>query len=518
MDAGHEQDEVIAFLANPAAYGASDPVARIDTHAAMIFLAGDRAYKLKRAVRLPYLDFSTVAKRKAVCEAELRLNQRTAAALYCGVELIGRLADGRLALGHGEPVDWVLVMRRFPEDCLLDAMARAHRLGPALLRNLADHIAAFHAGAEIVPGPGAARVRKIIEGNRASMRALAPGLLSPEDGARLERRSLEIWARLAPLLDRRGAAGQVRHGHGDLHLANICVWSNICGEQGQPVLFDCLEFDAELATTDVLYDLAFLLMDLWQRGLRDEAALVFNRYCDRSDQSDGLALMPLFLSMRAAVRAHVEASAVERQAGEDARAARLRGARGYLAAALAFLDPQKPRLIAIGGLSGSGKSTLASRLAARIGAAPGARWLRTDVLRKRMAGVAPEQRLPPEHYTRESSEAVYQRLAAEARVVLDGGHSVIIDGVFALPAERAAIADLAGSLGVAFTGLWLEAPREVLLARVGGRKDDASDADAAVVERQLGYAVGDVSPWTGLPASGELESTLASALEAIGSL
>jgi len=515
MDSSHEQDGVIAFLADPASHGALGPVERIDTHASVIFLVGERAYKLKRAVRLPYLDFSTPEKRKAVCEAELALNRRTASALYCGIEPIGRAADGSLALGHGEPVDWVLVMRRFPADCLFDAMAREHRLHAPLLLALADEIAAFHASIAVVPGPGAERVRKVIAGNRASMAALPAGLLSPDDATLLERRSMAMLETLAPLLDRRAAAGQVRHGHGDLHLANICLW------QGRPMLFDCLEFDAELATSDVLYDLAFLLMDLWQRGLHAEASLVFNRYCDRRDQGNGLALMPLFLSMRAAVRAHVEASAGERQRDLAARESRLQDAGEYLAAAVAFLKPAQPRLIAIGGLSGSGKSTLAAALAPHIGAAPGARWLRTDVLRKRIAGVAPEQRLDPDCYTRESSAAVYQRLMAEARVLLAQGCSVIVDGVFAQAAERDAIADLARSNGAAFGGLWLEAPRKVLLARVGKRNTgrdpgDASDADAAVVEHQLGYDIGDLSPWIRLTASGSPQTILANALERIG--
>jgi predicted kinase len=314
---------------------------------------------------------------------------------------------------------------------------------------------------------------------------------------------------LATLLDRRSEAGHVRHCHGDLHLANICLWN------GRPTLFDCLEFDSQLATTDVLYDLAFLLMDLWQRGLHREASLLFNRYCDMREESGGLATMPLFLSMRAAVRAHVTASAAGRQGREAEREEKCRAARAYLAAALAFLDQPTPRLVAIGGLSGTGKSTLAGSLVPLIGGAPGARWLRTDVLRKRMAGVVPEAKLPAEAYTRERSRRIYDSMLEIARAVLAAGASVIVDGVFADPVEREAIRVAASCLGAPFIGLWLEAQPETLIERVTARRDDASDADAAVVERQLGYDVGDLSDWHQIPAAGTPQDVLDSALGCI---
>lgn len=509
MDECDDQSEVIAFLARPESYGVSGPIERIDTHAAMIFLAGDHAWKLKRAVRYPYLDFSTAARRKAVCEAELALNVRTAPGLYCRVEMVGRDTDGGLALGHGQPVDWLVVMRRFSQDCLFDVMASRHQLAPRLIRDLADGIAAFHACAEPVFGGGAARVRKVIEGNGASMAALAAGLLSQPDCAVLIRRSLAMLDALVPLFDRRAAAGQVRHCHGDLHLANICLW------QGHPMLFDCLEFDPELAIGDVLYDIAFLLMDLWQRGLHNEASLLFNRYCDRRDEGDGLAAMPLFLSMRAAVRAHVEASAAGRQRTPAMQQDMLAKARDYLALAIRLLDRPPPRLIAIGGFSGSGKSTLAGHLAPLIGQAPGARWLRTDVLRKRIAGVAAEDRLPAQAYTRQSSMAIYARLEQEAGIALAAGMAVIVDGVFADADARAAMARLAATHSVSFNGLWLEAPHAVLHGRVAGRRGDASDADGAVVDRQLAQPIGDLADWVTVRAAGSPEDVLACALQRI---
>lgn len=508
MGACDDQSKVIAFLSQPGSYGISGPVEQIDTHAAIVFLAGGRAYKLKRAVRFPYLDFSTIAKRKAVCENELALNRRTAPDLYLDVECVGRGANGELAFGKGEPLDWVLVMRRFAPECLLDSMAEEGSLAPKLLRDLADGIAAFHERADVRhEGGGAARVREVIDGNLKTMAEMSDELLPTSDCERLHELSMVALETVAPLLDRRAAEGHVRHCHGDLHLANICVW------KGQPTLFDCLEFDASLATTDTLYDLAFLLMDLWQRGLGFEASLVFNRYCDMSGDDEGLAAMPLFLSMRAAVRAHVSASAAERQAGETKRNLKSRAARRYLDAALDFLKTSEPRMIAVGGLSGTGKSTLAARLAPYIGHPPGGRWLRTDVLRKRMAGLGPEERLPPKAYTKDKSAEVYNRLLGKAETALAAGTSVILDGVFADPVERRALGELAKVLDVPFTGMWLDASPETMRERVGSRRGDASDADLAVVEKQLGYDLGDLSGWRKISAAGSPDKVLGRALD-----
>jgi len=510
MESETDQADVIAFLASPETWGVPGPVERIDTHAAIVFLTGGEAWKLKRAVRYPYLDFSTPERRRAVCEEELRINRRTAPDLYLDLAFVGRTKDGALTLNAGEPVDWLVHMRRFAPECLLDAMAQDGPLPPALMRVLADAIAAFHDRAEVVTCPGAARVRAVIAGNRASMAALPADLITGDQRETLYRRSIARLEALAPLLDKRAREGRVRHGHGDLHLANICLW------QGRPTLFDALEFDTDLAVTDVLYDLAFLVMDLCRRGLAENANLVLNRYCDRTGEAEGLAAMGLFLSMRAAVRAHVEASAALTQQSPALRAAKAEASRGYLAAALAFLEPAPPRLVAVGGLSGTGKSTLAGTLAACLAPPPGSRWLRTDVLRKTLAGKAPETHLPATAYTPAANRAVYDALFEQARRLLASGMCVVVDGVFARPDERAALAAVARDTGVPFTGLWLTAPPEVLRDRVGARTGDASDADAAVVDRQLGYDLGELGSWHIVDASGTRAQTLERARDRLG--
>lgn len=503
------QDEIIDFLSRPESFGVTGPVERVDTHAAIIFLAGAYAYKLKRAVRYDYLDFSTVEKRRAVCEAELRLNRRTAPDLYLEVRGINRTADGHIGFGSGKPLDWLVVMRRFPAESLLSEVARRGELDDRLVRDLADVIATFHDAAAIIRcDDGAARMGAVIDGNRTSMEDAGAQTWPEGHVALLHRESRDALARLSALLDRRGREGRVRHCHGDLHLANICLWD------GRPTLFDCLEFDDRLAQTDLLYDLAFLLMDIWSRGLKAQACLLFNRYLDRRPEEDGVAALPLFLSMRAAVRAHVSAAAAAR-AREGQVALRDR-ARRHMEDARAFLVQSRRRLIAIGGLSGSGKSSLARMLAPHADGAPGARIVRSDVLRKRLHGVTPETPLGPAAYTPEQGRAVYAAMAEEASMLLKGGRTVIADAVFADPREREEINAVATDCGVAFDGLWLDAPSSTLRSRADRRMGDASDATAAVVDRQLAYDLGDLGNWQRIDNSGTLDEAAERAKAALG--
>ncbi len=503
-----EQDEVIAFLSRPEAYDAGGGVVeRIDTHGAVVFLVGERAYKLKRAVSYSYLDYGSVEKRRRFCEAELALNRRTAPELYLAVEKLSRDGDGALRLGgDGPAVDWLVVMRRFDQDALLDRVAARGELDRGLVLALADRIVAFHREAEPTPGFGGhAGMAEVL---RSDVKNLRLGVPAAFDAASVEALAEEATAtldRLGPLLDRRRDEGRVRRCHGDLHLRNICL------VDGVPTLFDCIEFNDSIACIDVLYDLAFLLMDLDHRGLAGPANTLMNRYFDRSDEREGdLAALPLFLALRAEIRAHVGVAAAAAQAEPDKAAAQIESARGYFAAAQAYLRPAVPRLIAVGGLSGTGKSTLAYGLAPTLDGAPGARVLRTDMLRKRLAGVPPETRLPGAAYTRASARQVYEALYGAAAEALDAGRPVVVDAVFADPAERAAIARVAKTAGVPFTGLWLEAPAESLGRRIAARRGDASDATVDVLRRQLGYDLGSIG-WTRIDAGGDAAASLSRA-------
>jgi hypothetical protein len=298
----------------------------------------------------------------------------------------------------------------------------------------------------------------------------------------------------------------VRRCHGDLHLRNICL------VDGKPTLFDPIEFSDELATIDVLYDLAFLLMDLHHRGHDELGNRVLNRYLDRTEDQGGLAALPLFLSLRAGIRAHVAAAAATRQSSAEKAAALAEESRAYLKLAIELLSPRAPSLVAIGGLSGTGKTSLAYALAPALGPVPGARILRSDVLRKRSFGVSPETRLPAAAYEPAMSERVYRMLSAEAAETLAGGYAVLADAVFLRPEERQAIGEVARSKGVAFTGLWLEAAPESLARRIEGREQDASDADVEVMRRQAALDPGPIG-WRRIDAGGGIEHTVEQARE-----
>jgi hypothetical protein len=501
-----DQSGVIAFLASPAAHGGT-PVERIDTHASIVFLAGDRALKLKRAVRYDYLDFSTAERRRRMCEAELKINRRTAPAIYRRVVPVTREDDASLAIdGRGTPVDWLVEMVRFDQDLLLDRLAGRGALDIAAMRPLAAGIAQFHRAAEErrdhggVPG-----MRWVVDGNALGFAEQGTGILDPARCAALTADTHHAIDRHAALLDDRREAGFVRQCHGDLHLRNIVLLD------GRPTLFDAIEFNDEIACTDTLYDLAFLLMDLWRRELPRHANAVWNGYLSDTGDTGGMPVLPLFLSCRAAVRAKTSATAATLEADVARRRALAALAQDYLAMAWQLLHPPPPCLIAVGGLSGSGKSALAIGLAPFIGAAPGAVVIRSDEVRKELSGVDALVRLGADAYTAERSRRVYATVNERADTIVRSGHAAIADAVFSREADREAIERTAAAAGVPFVGFWLDAPRSVLVTRVEGRGLDASDADAGVVDHQLREETGPIR-WHRIDASADAAAVLERAL------
>ena len=481
-----DQHATIAFLRGLA------PCTQITTHCSHVFVYGERVLKLKRALRYAYLDFSTPEKRIVDCERELAINRRFTPNLYLGLRRITRNADGALKLdGAGETVDGVVEMRRFRDDDLFSRVVEEGRATPALVTRLAGVIAASHDKAQLASEGGAEAFGRVLALNEAALRASAP--VTPERVEALCARLRELRAHHAALLDARRSRGCVRRCHGDLTLRNICLF------EGEPALFDALEFDEGLATIDVLYDLAFPLMDLWRLGARDLANLLFNRYLDARDEADGLPLLPLFMATRAVVRAHVTA-ALAKEAPE-----RLAEAQGYFALAEAFLEPRKPLLVALGGFSGSGKSTLSARLASALGPAPGARIHATDRIRKALHGVAATDKLPLEAYAPEVSARVYAMEREACAATLRAGHGCIAEAVFDRAQDRAAIEAVALAAGVRFAGFWLEAPVEVLAQRIAGRRGDPSDADEAVMRAQVARGNEGVG-WTLLDAAQGVEA------------
>jgi uncharacterized protein len=509
-DAAKAQEDVLAFLADPATYGGGlEKVRRIDTHAASVFLAGDRALKIKRAVRFRFLDFSTREKRQRACAAEIEVNRRLAPELYRGVVAITRETDGRLAIGgNGEPVEWAVDMARFDENRTLDHLA--NEIDDDLADALGRAVAGAHETAPVVDAEAWIKALGSYIDEHVEAFREHPNIFPAADIAMLAEKSRAHYQRIVPLLRERGKCGLIRRIHGDLHLGNIALID--C----RPVLFDAIEFSDVIASGDVLYDLAFLLMDLVERKLPQAANIVLNRYLAatrRDEDLDALAALPFFLSMRAAIRAKVTAARMER--AETAERDKIAtSARSYFDFALRAIAPPPPRLIAIGGLSGTGKTRLARALAPHIAPMPGAVVVRSDIERKMLFGAGETEKLPAAAYTPEVTARVYGAIADKARHIIAAGHSAIVDAVFAAAQERDALAAAAKAAKVPLQGLFLIADLATRIARVGRRTKDASDADAVVVEAQENYQLGALT-WPKIDASGTLVETLGHARAAL---
>jgi uncharacterized protein len=500
------QEAVFRFLADPKTHGLSEPVERVDTAAAIVFLAGPDAYKVKRAIKFPFMDLSTLDKRQSACETEIAVNRGSASGVYLAALPITR-SGGALAIGgEGEVVEWLVHMRRFDENQTLDRVAARSGVTDDVIDKLALAIRRSHARAPLRDAARSAHaLETYIEQNDAAF-AERPDLFDSAAARKLTAEARLAFAVARPVLLKRGEAGFVRRCHGDLHLGNIVLID------GEPTLFDAIEFSDEVASGDLLYDLAFLIMDLEERGLRLAANRLLNRYLapEPPEAMAGLAALPLFLSVRAAIRAKVKAAGAERLEGARRDEAR-KLARGYFNCAAEFLRYVPPRLVAVGGLSGVGKSALAGALAPRFGRPPGALWLRSDLERKAMLAVEETARLPTSAYSREVTREVYRRLIDKARSALWAGQAAVLDATFATASGRQASAAAAAEAGVAFTGLFLDAPLATRIKRIGSRRDDASDADAEVARRQTAEPLGERG-WAVLAAEGNLDETASLAL------
>lgn len=485
-----EQAALVAYLGSPAAHAGETP-RRIDTHLSHVFLTRDEVFKLKRAKRLDFVDYSTPELRHHYCERELASNRAWAADLYVGVKPVFRAGEGFRIGGEeeaGDAADWLVHMRRFADTDRLDRRLAAGAVREDDLLAFADALAAQHGDAPADPRAGGAqRMAGLIDQVAGDLLAAArdPGL----------RRNAEQWRtaagqavqEAAPVFDARARAGFVRRCHGDLHLKNICRW------KGRLIGYDALEFDEAMSTIDVLYDTAFTVMDFWHHGAGRFASLLLNRYLCRTGDYAGLAIFDVCLSLRAGVRAMAAA-----MGGDET------GAAAYLDLADVALAPRPPpALIAVGGRSGSGKSTLAARLAPGLAPLPGAIVLRSDVVRKTLHGAQPETPLDAAAYAGQVSADVYDTLAAEARAVLAAGYPCILDATFLGEDGRRRFDRLAETAPGPVHRLWLTAPAETLRARLLARGRDASDADLAVLDRQLTEA--DPAGWQPVDVSGTLE-------------
>lgn len=466
-----DQDRFVRFLGDPATHLGA-PVEHLETHISHVFLVGDYAFKMKKAVRFEFVDFSTLSARKRACAQEIKVNSRAAPEIYLDIVAVNE-KQGALSLGPPtSPVEYLVRMRRFPQEGLFDRLAAEGKLTPALVRGLADRAAELHLSAapeinneqaedfEITATDLLTRLAATdcTAGTRSMVAAFQAAMTA----------SLQSHL---PKARARARHGGVRHGHGDLHLRNICLFD------GEVRLFDAIEFEPRYSHIDILYDVAFAAMDLLHRNANAEAIVMLSRYLSATRDYGSIDLLRLFMSTRAGIRALV--SLLEGAATRDLEA------QSYLSLAHSLLaPPTQPLLVGIGGRSGTGKSTLAFALAPSLATAPDLVVIRADEVRKRVFDAAPECRLPNAAYAPEVTDCVYRRIFRDARRTLRNGGSVILDASFLKPEHRSALHGLGDELGIATTGLWLTGPTDTLAARLNSRTNDASDADATVMRRQ----------------------------------
>ncbi|MFZ2857753.1 AAA family ATPase [Acidovorax sp.] len=473
----------------PAALGTAESVDWIETHISWLLLAGDWVYKFKKPLKLDFLDFSTQALRRAACEEELRINRRTAPALYQDlVALAGDTHGGLLLLPLAQaPPDAepAVRMRRFDQAALLSHVLEAQRLTPAHIDALARHVEGFHDKAAVaLPGQGWGTAQAVRAPVQDCLAALQPQVAQamPDLGPVLAQVAQWCAAHgeaLAPVFEERLRTGRVRECHGDLHLANLVLVN------AAPQLFDAIEFNPALRWIDCVADIAFLAMDLQARGRADLAWRFLNAWLERTGDYAGLQVLDYYRVYRALVRARVAGLRLAQTVG-DARAACLQEQQRYLQLALCFTQPRPVALWLAYGFSGSGKSTQSLGLVCQRGMVR----VRADVERKRLFGLESgdaSSAVPGGIYTADASLRTHDRLAQAARWALQAGHAVLVDATFLNPAMRQRFIALAQELRVPCRILCFEAPLDVLRERVRARQQaggDASEADVRVLEAQ----------------------------------
>lgn len=491
------QPDVIAFLKSKLSDQTNAPKV-IETHVSIVFLAGETAYKMKKAVIFPFSDFTTLEARRVACEREIMLNKRTAPAIYKRVVTVTLDQGGIEIDGSGDAVEYLVEMNRFDENNVLDELVtQPEGLRRVPIEKLADEVARFHTDAEIRPDRDwYDGVRMIAENNRQSFEALSRDTLDMAMARDITARTLAHIDNLQSVFKQRGRDEKVRVCHGDLHLRNICLIDD------QPTLFDAIEFSDAFSNIDTMYDLAFLLMDLDFRGERRLASFVLNRYLDvMTEGADVFRILPVYLSMRAQIRAHVVTAASE-----------IETARRYLSLSSTYLNDQPAKLVAVGGLSGSGKSRLAREIAPFFARGTGARILRSDVERKRISGVHPNTTLGHEGYTPERTAQTFDHLFQSASEILAVGQNVILDAVFASPSHRQRAEQTAKDMGVEFAGIWVTAPEEIRLGRIKSRVNNVSDITPEIARGQSDYELGELT-WQHVNSDGEKTATIAQARE-----
>jgi len=454
----------------------------IETHISWVLLAGDQAWKIKKALDLGFLDYRTLALRKHCCEEELRLNRRTAPDLYLEVAAIGGSTDDPQFDAH-PVIEYAVRMRRFAADALMDTRLQQGRVSAADIDALAHRIVRLHETAAVCPADSpygeAMSIRRVAMQNFLQLREVLTETADLARLAALETATAAAWQACSEAFMQRKAQGCVRECHGDLHLGNIAFINDL------PVPFDAIEFNPALRWIDVMDEIAFAMMDLLHHGRADLAWRFLNACLEASGDYEGVAVLSFYLAYRATVRAKVAALSAAQGMAEHAR--QMASCRAHLALAKHCLDARHPALLITHGLPGSGKTTFAQYALQQLGALR----IRSDVERKRLHGLhalQPSRASGMDIYSAQATERTYERLLQLARTVLQAGHTVIVDAAFLHGAEREAFRRLAQEMDVPFAIATLAAAQGALRQRLSARRNDASEADADVLDKLSAHA------------------------------
>ncbi|PSN15361.1 adenylyl-sulfate kinase [filamentous cyanobacterium CCT1] len=456
----------------------AEPIRLLQTHVSYVLLTGDYAYKVKKPVNFGFLDYSTLEKRHHFCHEELRLNQRGAGPLYLEVVAIGQAGD-TYQLGSGTPAEYAVKMVQFPQDTLLSALYDRGELTDALMQDLAVAVADFHLGAatsdHIRTFGAVEQIRQAFDENYAQTEGYIGG---PQTQAQFDETKAytdSFFAAHPELFERRVAQNWIRACHGDLHLNNICRWRD------RLYLFDCIEFNEPFRYVDVMYDVGFVVMDLLSKDCAGLANVFLNHYVERTGDWEGVQLLPLYISRQAYVRAKVTSFLLnDPGVDQDTKRQAAETAAGYYRLAWSVCQPRSGAIYMMAGLSGAGKSTTAQVLAQQINAI----HLRSDAVRKHLAGVPLDQRGDDSLYTPAMTEKTYDRLLTLGIALAQAGYPVILDAKYDRNRLRQnAIAQIQAA-GLPLTILHCTAPAAVLEQRVRDRAGDIADATVAVLQRQ----------------------------------
>ncbi|MEX2588968.1 MAG: AAA family ATPase, partial [Chitinophagales bacterium] len=460
-------------------HSTSDKIRVIETHISVIFLTGDFAYKLKKPLDLGFLDFTTLEKRKFYCEEELRLNSIFAPEIYIEVLPVYE-KEGKFSFQQkGKVAEYILKMRQFDQEQILSSKVESGDVSPELFTQLAQKLAYLHQKAnsdqEISSYASAQAVQKIAEQNFNQTEAYIGKCISEESFENIRKSTLGFLDKNKALFETRQKSGKIRECHGDLHLNNICIY------KGEIQFFDRIEFNKEFRNIDVVYDLAFLIMDLHYRKQYTAANRLMNEYFEQSGDYEGAALLPFYACVRAYIRGKVIAFRLKNQEIQTKeRNEIIAEAKAYFDLAESYTKTEKTALWIMSGLSGSGKSTVARKIAEEKQFL----IIRSDALRKHLTGVPLYEKGPQEIYKAEVSQETYNTLIKLAEFLTNRGVSVILDARFDKRNLRIKAMQLAEEKQLDFKIIYCQANTEELKKRLKLRSGDVSDADASLIDQQ----------------------------------